>query len=1107
MEGGKDNIFILNVYSMQQGLQKGPDSTPEQADKSMSMSCAHLYKTNCVAELNTLSHSAIDPVAQAQAQACNTADLWHSRLGHPAKSTVQHQCKTCTGLPDFKSLECSYALPCQHCLAGRCPASSHPPIGVHASTPCEYIYCDLTGPYKKSWNGCQYTLNMVDHCTGYAYSVCMADKQATAAHLGVGIDRLQQLSGHTVKNIRSDCGSEFFNTDVLHMLGDRHINYSTTIPYTPQQNGIVERYNRSVMEITRSLLSASGRSSNLWSHAYTTACYLYNRRVSVGRSSEVTRFEAFTGKKPDLSRLKVWGCKVFVRVQIPTSKLDARAVAGLFMGYDEYSHGYMVKVGGGVYVREDIIFSETELGRNTDVDLTGTPALPISPLLPTDTTPAPAATHGPSLHSDSHFEVPMQDPISDPIFDVDLQEFRENKPKVKKKKQQRVYEPHSPALHTRQHDLPMHSVHMTTALHAALRDGYVYKPVVFENPPIDGIVLHSPAPCMTMPFAMNEFHDATVLAAAVQLPNPKTHKCLAEQEVNKNPPPFPEVVVGLPLPLPTTVREAQKSPYWDHWHKAIQDEYNSMQELSVFELVHLPPGSHVLTCKWVFAWKVTNGVVTRAKGRIVARGFQQREDEYSELYSPTIHQDTLRILMSYSAQTGAYVHQLDVKTAFLYGSLDEEIYMKCPDGCEDTQGRVWRLLKSLYGLKQAPRAWYTKLKGELNKLGFESSWDDQALFFKGQGSDRVFLCVHVDDMLIIHPDKQKVLDVVTELKKVFTISDLGEVSNYLGMSIKKLSPHSFFLYQPEYTTELLHKYFDKTALTARQLFGTTPLPYDFIFRKLDSEYATGADDCIPCDVQLYQQIVGKLMWLANVSRPDILWAVNQCARYNQHPSVAHYKATQYICRYLHATHDYGLLFEKCESAPICPLVGYCDASHQSCCDTARSCTGMAFLMGSTVVACQSKMQKTVALSTAESEYMSISSTSKAAVWLNRIYSDVTSMQDTTDVYVGEIVPPCRSDTTSKQVAQIKQAQLIYNDNQSAISMVHNDQSTKLTKHIAKIHHFAREQVAAGVVDFKHIDGTKNVSDIFTKWLPLEPFRRHRYSLGLRSFADLSKTKT
>jgi hypothetical protein len=388
----------------------------------------------------------------------------------------------------------------------------------------------------------------------------------------------------------------------------------------------------------------------------------------------------------------------------------------------------------------------------------------------------------------------------------------------------------------------------------------------------------------------------------------------------------------------------------------------------------------------------------------------------------------------------------------------------------------------------------------LNKIGFESSTDDQALFFKVVDGMKLFLCVHVDDMLIIHPNKDAVMKVVDDLKSVFTITDVGEVSSYLGMHIQKLSPHKYFLSQSDYTVALLQKYFDKSNLTSKQLFGSTPLPMDFHFRALNSAYAESVDDTVPSNADIYNELVGKLMWLSNVSRPDITWAVNQCARYRQNPSVAHYKATQYICRYLNATHDYGLLFQGSSEYS---MTGYCDASHHSCVDTARSCTGMAFLIGSTVIAYQSKMQPSIALSTAESEYMAMSPCIKHAVWLNRIFTDISSMQETTLINVGEIVPPFRHDTASKKPDDIKNAQIIYSDSKSAIAMVNNDQSGKLTKHIAKVYHYAREQVANGVVKFEHVKGVDSVSDIFTKPLPAPDFQKHRNSLGLRSLRTLT----
>jgi hypothetical protein len=436
--------------------QSDDEPTIEHMARALVLSCSHLYKHTATV---TARQSQNDTATHTQTATCGVSDVWHSRLGHPAKSTAKHMCDACTGIPTFTELESAYALPCQHCLAGRFPASTHHPIGTHPDTPGEMVYCDLTGPYKQSWNGSKFTLNMVDAATGYAYTVCMSEKSDTAHYLEVGIDRMEQLCGRSVQHIRTDCGTEFFNTEVMHMLAQKKILYSTTVPYCPQQNGTVERFNRSVMEICRCLLSDSRRNTTLWPQAYDTATYLYNRRVSTHRSS-ITRFEAFTGRKPDLSRLKVWGCKCYVRNPNPQNKLEFRGLAAIFVGYDEYSHGYKVKVGKAIYIREDIVFSETELGPNTQVDLTGTPAVPLISTLIPDTTPTAASTDG--AHIPTVVSKPIPSPAIDPM-DVDTvpmddidalldehgQEGKGREARLKRKRDQTV--PHSPALHTRSH--------------------------------------------------------------------------------------------------------------------------------------------------------------------------------------------------------------------------------------------------------------------------------------------------------------------------------------------------------------------------------------------------------------------------------------------------------------------------------------------------------------------------------------------------------------------------------------------------------------------------------------------------------------------------------
>lgn len=1081
-----------------------------------------------------------DPSTVAQAQAITEAALWHARLGHIPKTTLKDTTPVVKGLPAYELIEPIYSLPCEHCIAGRFPAGSHPsvPSGNQPSEPCDTVYCDLTGKYTPSVNGALYTLNMVDHATGYAYVTCIKSKEHVPEALREGINRMQQLSGKSIKHIRTDYGSEFHCPAVMDLLAEKHIMYTHSIPYTPQQNGCVERFNRSVMEICRSLLSHSHRAKALWSDAYTHACWLYNRRVSAHRSN-VTRFEHFTGRTPDLSNIKVWGSKCYVRVPVQQSKLTPRGIAAIFVGMDEYSHGYLVRVGKAVYVREDVIFSEQELGHITDVDLNLTPAM---------------------QSTRQELEEYMQEQYNEILTDVpSVVQVPERDMQQQPKRQRREEHVRSPAAHTRSHthagvapgtgtgDAPgtniaqastaMHpaaypvlsqmtastaqhiaqhnasastsasaSKHrLSPAVYTAVMHGFIFEPRVFVTS-TDNILADNPYTDWIHEWEGRYKATTSSVHTAQATPQQPPHTPtvpLAAQKPAYNLPPFPKIIPGEDLPVPTTLEQAQASPFWPHWHRAINDEFSSMLENQVFQLVELPAGRRALTARWIFTWKTSGETVLRAKARIVARGFEQLQGvDFEELFSPTVNKDTLRLMFAYAAMNDNYIHALDVKTAFLHGELQEEIFLLPPPGCSDNTARVWKLCRALYGLKQAPRAWHRKLKQTLISLGFTPSDEDMSLFMKDEGGHRMFLCTHVDDMLILHPSKDAVLQVVQQIKQHFDITDLGPVSNYLKVNVHKFESGHVMLHQKDYTAAVIAKYFDRTDLPVEKQFALTPLPSGFVFRKLNSDRAECEDECVPCDVKIYQQIVGSLMYICNFTRPDICFAVNQCCRYMSQPSVQHYKATQYILAYLNATVDYGLVFSPDKANAS--IVGYCDASHHSCPDTLRSCTGYCYTYGGSLITWQSKMQSTVALSTSESEYMSINSCGREGAYLQRLFEEVSLASVPICINVGQIIPSYSHDTTSKQVSVIRHAQVIYNDNKSAVSMVNNDHSTRLSKHIAKTHHWSREKTEEGILKFMHIAGVDNMSDALTKMLPAPVFQKHRAAMGVRSFADIEK---
>ncbi|GJP66601.1 hypothetical protein CLOP_g23516 [Closterium sp. NIES-67] len=228
---------------------------------------------------------------------------------------------------------------------------------------------------------------------------------------------------------------------------------------------------------------------------------------------------------------------------------------------------------------------------------------------------------------------------------------------------------------------------------------------------------------------------------------------------------------------PTNPKEAWEGPNGKEWKKASDEEMGSIIENDTFDLVNLPPGRKAISSKWLFKRKTdADGNIERYKSRLVAKGYQQQEKkDYNEVYAPVVKGTTLRTLFAAAAIKGWVVKQMDIVTAFLNGVLEEETYMEQPEGYNDGSGRVWKLKKALYGLKQAPRQWYIKLREVLEAIGFTPSTADQSLFMLGEGEQRSFMVVYVDDILIFSPSSDLVKEVMLKLQDKFKCKTLGDI--------------------------------------------------------------------------------------------------------------------------------------------------------------------------------------------------------------------------------------------------------------------------------------------------------------------------------------------
>lgn len=952
--------------------------------------------TETSTQTDIISDAQVEP--DSHTVVCPDSLLWHQRLGHVSQTTLSHTHPTVTGLPDLNILNNVYDRPCEECLGGRFTAASHNIPVEKPDKPCALIFADTMGPFPKAYNGCEYALCVIDAYSGYAIVTPVKSKDLICAALKASIERFQMLSHSKVVELRTDNGTEFCNADVTEYLSDKCINISHSNPYTPQQVGMVERFNRTVLEICRSLLAQSQRSITLWPEALRSAAHLYNRRCSSSRSLDCTRYELFTGVKPDLSNLKVWGCTVYVKLADAEliNKLEPKCMKGVFVGYDDFSTGYKVLLSGSVYVRGDVVFDERSFGNNV-------------------------------YKPDFVFE-------PQPTDNIQTDSSAVGQRAVKRKRERRVYEPTSGA-----------------SAVLAKRQATVNA--------VDKLALDS------------KLYEHTYI--------PK--------------PSLPSIIPGQELPIPQTYAEALSCEYSVFWAEAIKSELESIQDMGVFGELDLPPDKNVLTSKWVFTWKVNNNKVIKAKARLVVKGYEQRAGvDYTELYSPTVAQSTIRALLALAASNNSYVHQIDFKTAFLNGDLEEEVYMEIPEGAQtEGEGKVWRLYKSLYGLKQAPRCWFKKLKERLGILGYVQSDSDEALFIRCElDGQKSYVCVHVDDMLIMHNDKSVVLMIVDCLSKICEITDCGRSHEYLGITIEH-TKSGIFIHQAPYAMGIVKKF-----LSFENMHASTPLAPNVVLhsitysRPVDNSAKTAFDN-----PKLYASCVGSLMYLANFTRPDIIHAVNQLCKYNKCPSYAHWKAVQHVLAYVYHTYDLGLLYKR-GSTPNC--IGNCDASF--CCDVdnSRSVTGYCFTMCGALVTWKSKQQTTVTNSTAEAEYLAINDAGKFGVHMKYLLAEMNMSNSAVPIVVGENIPFAEIKPGTKG----ENPMLIYSDSESAIAMVLNNHTTKNMKHVDKWHHWARERAEMGQLDFKHVSGKDNVADALTKFLPRDPFLKYRKKMGLVSWSSL-----
>jgi len=444
----------------------------------------------------------------------------------------------------------------------------------------------------------------------------------------------------------------------------------------------------------------------------------------------------------------------------------------------------------------------------------------------------------------------------------------------------------------------------------------------------------------------------------------------------------------------------------------------------------------------------------------VVQGYNQEEGiDYEETFAPVARIEAIRILIAFAAHKGIKLYQMDVKSAFLNGYLKEEVFVKQPPGFESTEfpDHVFKLDKALYGLKQAPRAWYERLSLFLMENNFKRGKIDSSLFLKFKGEHLLIVQIYVDD-IIFGATNENLCDEFSKLMcSEFEMSMMGELNFFLGLQIKQ-SPNGIMIHQQKYILELLKKFGLDSAKPM-----TTPIA--------PSTKLVADDGSEQVQEKLYRGIIGSLLYLT-ASRPDIVFSVGLCARFQCNPRETHLKATKRILRYLKHTQDFCLWYPKeCNF----DLIGYTDADYAGFLVDRKSTSGMAHFLGPCLVSWATKKQHSVALSTAEAEYVAAASCCAQILWIKQQLKDFHVDMDAVPIFC---------------------------DNTSAINISKNPCQHKRTKHIDIRHHFLRDNVEKGLITMNFCPTDKQIADIFNKALPRESFHKNRLELGILRMSSL-----
>ncbi|KAL7284387.1 hypothetical protein ACG7TL_001677 [Trametes sanguinea] len=791
----------------------------------------------------------------------------------------------------------------------------------------DLVVCDMWGPARyRGAHGEYYFTLITDVKTRYAMRYFSSDKKHQLNAIRAYRSFLKTQKNIRLKTIRVDNGKEFVNRPIKQFLRSHGIRLELTAPHSSAQNGIAERSFLTVLNAARAMLFESNLPIKLWPEAVNYAVYLKNRAPTRALPNK-TPFEAFWGRKPDVSHLREFGATCWVlRQDTGVHKLMRKSRPCHFIGFSEESRAYRLydPATGQIITSRNVVFERTRSNLEGE-----TPSLP------------PLAVEGEQPTLEQSEQPPeVSKSLDAPTVSAPAPVTPAPKPSNSAAVPGAPTKP-SPS------QIPIYT-------RALRRTGANVDYRKLNNPDA-----RKPAPRFQVP------------TSSAPMPDNPPAGSPATVELAQDDQDF--IFVADTSDDPQSLAEAQARPDWPEWKAVMDREIAQLQRLGTYTLTACPPDRKPIGCKWVFRIKRdAAGHIIKYKARLIAQGFSQIPGvDYIETFAPVVRLETLRILLAIATLLDLDVHVVDIVGAYLNGRLREEIYMRQPPLYENGHADVCRLHRTLYGLKQSGREWNLELDTAFKKLRFMRLISDQCVYIRTATDALCIVAVHVDDMTMLTSSAEATAALKRELAAHFEISDPGPIRQVVGLEVTRdRSASTLALRQSQHIDRIL-AHFGMTEANPVD----TPLDPHVCLRAHDGPENSELR-------ALYQAIVGSLMYAALGTRPDIAHAVQQLSQYSSNPAPVHLTAAKRVLRYLKGTRNLGITYHRNQDNTQTPEpIGYSDADWGNDLDDRRSISGQVFLLAGGPVTWACRKQRTVAKSSIEAEYMAASTATSEIAWL------------------------------------------------------------------------------------------------------------------------------